>query len=227
MYGISFPSGSTELGAALGYSYSGSFNPGSISGTPAQDLKIGDTYFLSLTHVTTFTGNQRQYFRFSGFMFSPTQIGGANGYQEGINLNGSYSWVDPKGLSIDMGAQYFFGAQRPDTTGTLTAESSPYYAPRFYVAPSLALGDLNLAGTVKYILPNNYAYSTGYSEGGGLLAGLEPSLKFPLDGTSDLRFNAGYDFIIHHNAGLASDGVTLVEAYYNLFTFGATYEIRL
>ncbi|HVZ81282.1 MAG TPA: hypothetical protein VHE12_10890 [bacterium] len=228
MYGLTFPSGNTELGVACGYSYSGAFNTGTIGSASGDDVKFGDSYFVSLSHVMTFEKNKRQYLRLSAYSFLPTQLNEQDSYQPGLNLNGSYSWVNPTGLSIDVGAQYFFASKRLDlSAGKLAQESNAYYAPKLYLIPTVPVGDLELVGDFKYILPNDYPLSDVLHEGGGILAGFEPELKFGLDGTSDLKVNAGYDFILHRDVPANESGTTFTDAYYNMFTFGATYEVKL
>jgi hypothetical protein len=231
MYGLDFKSGTGDFGAAAGYSYAGSYNPGGFPGTPTGELKLGDAVFLALNHVQPYSGNQSETIRLSAFYFLPTQELGQTAYRLGPNLNASYVWLNPKGLSYEAGVQYYLPAQRPVTvngvpTSTLATEADEFLAPRFYLSPSYAFGDFLVGIQLKYILPNGYAVGNSYYDGGGLLAGLGPSYKLKLDGTSNLKFYGTYDFILHHNGGQDAD-LNYVDADYNLFMVGAIYELQL
>jgi hypothetical protein len=228
MYGLSFKDGTGEFGAAAGYSYAGSYDPGSLPGVPSGELKLGDAVYLAVNHVQPFSGNQSETIRLSAFYFLQTQVSGQPVYQLGPNLNASYLWLNPKGLSYEAGIQYYLKAERPNASGTLATEADQYLAPRFYLNPSYAFGDFVLGVQLKYVLPNGYSTSdpSGLYDGGGLLAGIGPSYRLKLDGTSDLKLFGSYEYIIHHNGGQDAN-LNLVDADYNLFTIGATYELRL
>jgi len=228
LYGLSFPAGSSEFGMSLGYSYAGTYNPGSLPGLPSGDLKLGDSMFISVNHVTSFSGNQSQIIRLSAFNYLTTQVNKVDSYKQGPNFNASYSWNNPKALSFELGIQYFAAGQRPSPSDptVLVTEANQYWAPRFYLNPTYALGDLTVSGLLKYVLPNGYTTGDAFYDGGGWLAGLEPNYKFNLDGASDIKLKASYQFIIHHNAG-QDINLNYVDADYNLFTFGAYYEVRL
>jgi hypothetical protein len=223
LYGLSFPAGGAEIGAAAGYLYSGAFNPSASAASG--NLKLGDSIFLSFNHVQPFSGNQSQIIRLSGFYFLPTQEGGQNVFQMGPNINASYSWSNPKALSLEVGGQYYLSAQRM-IGGQFAAEPKASFGPRFYVVPSYAFWDLAVAGRVKYILANSYATTETFYNGGGLLYGIEPSYRLKLGSDSALHFSAGYDGIIAMNAGIDIDGAKTNVLYTN-WTAGVTYEVKL
>ena len=226
MYAMAFPAGGAQVGAAAGYLYSGTYNPNFGTGASAADLKLGDTVFLSFNHVQPFAGNQSQIIRLSGLYSMTTEIDGQNVLRMGPNLNASYSWRNPAAFSFDLGLQYFFPGQRQFGT-VFTDEKQSYYGTRFYVAPSYAFGDFILAAQVKYILPNGYTQGDpALYNGGGYMAGLEPTLRLRFDEVSALRFYAGYDFILAQNGGTAPDG-SLTNVTYNNWTFGTAYELKL
>lgn len=230
LYGLSFPSGSGEFGAAAGYMYAGAFNPsyGSLSNS---QLKLGDSVFLSLNHVQSYSDGENEIIRLSSFYFLPTQTGGVNSYQLGTNFNASYSWVNPKALSFEVGAQYWMAGQVPDANGDLVAEPHAYYGPRFYLNPSYSFGDFALAARFKYILSNGYptpTFSTPnpFYDGGGVLGGVEPSYSLKLDGSSDLKFTASFDDIIIFNV-FGDDKNYDANANWTMWTFGTSYEVKL
>jgi hypothetical protein len=225
MYGLAFPSGTTNWGVAAGYYYSGALNPdyGSI---PSSE-KLGDAFFVAVNRIETFQAGQNSAFRLSALAFLTTQVANVDVLRLGPNLNASYAFNDPKGFSYEIGGQFFLPAARPNASGSLVTESQDSLGQRFYVAPSLAFGDLSFAGMAKYITPNDYSVGnlTLY-DGGGFLFGLTPSYKWDLDAKSDINLSAGYDFIIHHNGGFdASNNRLNVD--YSYWTVGATYVIKL
>lgn len=226
LYGLSFPSGSGEFGAAAGYLYSGAFNPSYGAGVQASQLKVGDSVFISVNHVQSYTGDQKEIIRLSSFITLPTQNNGQNIYQLGPNFNASYSWVDPRSLSFEAGVQYWLAGQMPDANGNLIAEPHPYYGPRLYLAPSYSFGDFTLAGLVKYIFSNGYSTSDGFYDGGGIRAGIDPSYRLKLDNSSDLKINASFDDILWMNGGYDAN-FNRTNVNYNLWVFGATYELKL
>jgi len=226
LYGISFPTGDAEFAAAAGYQYPGAYNP-SIGATP-EDLKLGDSIFLSLNHVQPYSSDQNEIIRLSAFYFLSTQQSGQNSFRMGPNINASYSWSNPSALSFEVGAQGYLPGQRVDNNGNFGPEPHYSYGPRFYLSPSYAFGDFTLGGLVKYVMPNGYAtsdtlYAVCYP---GFLFGLNPSYKLKLDSDSDLKFTASYDYIIAQNAGVDSTGA-LTNVTYNYWTFGTNYEIKL
>ncbi len=223
MYGLSFPAGSGEVGLSGGYMYSGAYNANLNLG-PADNLDLGDALFLAMNHVQQFKGNQNQIIRLSGFAFLPTTQNGVNNFQMGPNINASYSWVNPKALSFSLGGQYFLPAQRL-LNGTLGTEPKNSYGPRIYLNPSYAIGDFTLAGRAKYVFANGYALTESFYQGGGLLLGVEPSLKVRFDEGSSLKFLGSFDNITAQNAGIDSLG-NRTNVTYSLWTFGTNYEVR-
>jgi hypothetical protein len=225
LYGLSLPAGGGEFGAAVGYLYGGAFNP-SYGGAPITQLKLGDSAFLSLNHVQPFSGNQTEIIRLSAYYSLPTVNGAQNLYQIGPNLNASYSWLNPAAFSFEVGAQYWMPGQITDSAGNWAPETNAYYGPRFYFNPAYSFGDFNLAGRLKYILANGYSQSDPSYDGGGFLGGLQPSYNFKLDSASNLNVYAEYDYVAWLNGALdANDNRTNV--IYNLWTFGATYQVKL
>ncbi len=222
MYGLSFPSGGdSQFGAAVGYLYSGSYNTNEIP-----DLALGDSVFLGVNRVEAFGGNKSSTIRLSTLFFMKTTTNGTDLLQEGPNLNCSYAFSDPLGFSYEIGGQFFTKADRAKSAGKpLKIEPFDSLGQRFYAAPSLAIGQLTLGGIAKYVTPNDYPTSNALYDGGGLILGLTPSFTAPLDGVSDLKFTAGYDFIIAHNSGQA--GSAKADIYYNYWQVGTNYEIKL
>ncbi len=221
LYGISLQAGGEQYGVAAGYMYTGAFNPyyGQI-GTPAEQLKLGDSVFLSLNRLQDRGNGQSDIIRFSAFYFLPTQIDGSNLLTMGPNLNASYGWSNPKALSIEGGVQYFLptqmvGSGSGDSLGT-----------RFYLTPSYSFGDFSVLARAKYILANNYPTTNFFYDGGGLLLGLEPSYQLKLDASSHLKFSAGYDYVVWQNAEV-DQLLTRVNVDYGHWTFATHYEVDL
>lgn len=226
LYGLSFPSGNGgEFGAGVGYMYAGAFNP-SYANLPYSNLKLGDSVFIALNHVQSYKGNQSETIRLSAYYSLPTLNGGTDVYQLGTNFNASYSWVNPVDFSFEIGAQYWMAGQIADANGNWTPEPNAFYGPRFYLNPSYSFGDLSIGGTLKFVLPNNYSKSDASYDGGGLLAGLGPSYLVKLDSSSDLKISAAYDYVAWLSV-LGTDGSRDANAIYDLWTFGATYEVKL
>lgn len=225
LYGLSFPSGSGEYGMAAGYMYSGAFNP-SYSVFPISNLKLGDSVFLALNHVQPYSGDQSEIIRLSAYYSLPTLNGSTNIYQLGTNFNASYSWVNPAAFSFEIGAQYWMAGQVADANGNWTPEAHAFFGPRLYVTPSYSFGDLNIAGHLKFVLPNNYDQSNFSYDGGGFLGGLEPSYVLKLDGSSDLKVTGSFDYIAWLN-GAFDVHKNRANVIYNLWTFGTTYEVKL
>jgi hypothetical protein len=226
MYGLAFPNGKIDWGVAAAYYYSGALSPdyGSI---PSSE-KLGDSFLLGLNRTESFDNNKNSVIRFSASDFLTTQISGADTLRLGPNLNLSYAFNDPKGLSYEIGGQFFLPADRL-YGGTLSMEPHDSLGQRFYLSPSLALGgDWSVGGMVKYITPNGYSPSdpSALYDGGGFLFGLTPSYAWKWDAASTLTLSASYDFIIHHDAGFDAGGGRL-DLDYSYWTIGATYGVKL
>ncbi len=218
LYGLSFQAGSDQYGAAAGYMYTGAFNPyyGQVGAT--EQLKLGDSAFLSLNRAVDHGGGQNDIIRLSAFYFLPTMVNGSSYLTMGPNLNASYGWSNPKAFSFEAGVQYFMTTQQSiGPNGALGT--------RFYFNPSYAIGDLVISAQSKYILANDYPAGP-YYDGGGLLLGLEPSYRLKLDSSSALKFMAGYDFVLWRNADLDSQG-GVVNLEYGHWTFETHYEVNL
>ncbi len=227
MYALAFPAGSAQIGASAGYLYSGNYNPNFGTGSPVADLKLGDSVFVSFNHIQPFSDNQSQIIRLSGLYSLTTSIDKQSVFQMGPNINASYSWNNPKAFSFDLGVQYFLPGQRQQIGGAFVTEPQISYGARFYLAPSYVMGDFTLAAQAKYILPNGYPQSdTVLYNGGGYLLGVNPSYRLKLDDSSALKFSAGYDFINAQNLGNALGGGR-ADIYYNNWTFGTSYEVKL
>jgi hypothetical protein len=217
MYGLSIPAGGdSQFGAALGYLHSGSFNTEEIP-----DLDLGDSIFLGVNRIEAFGQNKSSVIRVSTLFFMPTTENGTQELQEGPNINASYAFNDPAGFSYEVGAQLF----TPASGTAALPEPHNFLGQRFYVAPSLALGNLLVAAQLKYITPNDYATFDPQYDGGGFVMGLNPSYVAPLDSVSDLKFSAGYDFIVAHNSGQTVSGRADIN--YNYWQLGTNYEIKL
>jgi hypothetical protein len=226
LYGLSLPAGGQQFGIAAGYMYTGAFNP--YYGQPGfqtEQLKLGDSVFLSVNRAADQGGGQSDFIRLSAFYFLPTQEDGSNLLQMGPNLNASYGWSNPKAFSFEAGAQYFLPTEQA-VNGQLVPGSNGSLGTRFYLYPSYAFGDLTVLARAKYILANDYPASNAFYDGGGFLLGLEPSLQFKLDTRSSLRFSTGYDFVLWQNGAYDSLG-SRVNLEYGYWTFGTYYEVNL
>jgi len=222
IYGIAFPDGATQYGVGLGYFYTGALNPNANS---VENLKLGDSMFLSLNRVTNFEAHQVQAFTVSAYYSLPTLQNSQNYLWMGPNLNLSYSWSNPSALSVAAGVQYFLPAQTA-VNGQWVAEAHNSLGARFYLDPSWAFGNFLLSGRVKWVMANGYDPSDLSYDGGGLLLGIEPSYQFPLDRQSIFKISASYDNITADGAGADAQG-NRVNILYNRWTCGANYEIKL
>ncbi len=221
-YGLSFPSGSEEYALAAGYLYSGSFNPLYGQGVPSDTLQLGDSLFLAFDRLVDEGAGRCDVFRISAFYFLPSWEYGQEQFQMGPNLNASYTWSDPKALSMELGGQYFFNQMTvPDQVTSFGS-----FGPRFYMVFCYTLGDLTLAGRAKYILPNGESPNSALFDGGGLLYGLEPSLRVPLDTRSSLKFTLALDTVDAFGEGLDSAG-NREDVQYLYGALGTTYEVNL
>ncbi len=222
LYGIALPAGNTQYGLGAGYYYTGALNPNANS---SENLKLGDSIFISANQVTSFSSRQTQTIAASAYYFLPTLEQSQNFLWMGPNFNLSYTWSNPSALSFEAGVQYFLPAQTA-VNGQWVAETHNSLGARIYLDPSWAFGDLVLAGRVKYVLANGYGTGDASYDGGGLVLGFEPSYKVEMDNRSAVRFSASYDNITHINAGL-DPNLNLVNILYNRFAVGAGYEIKL
>lgn len=229
LYGLALPAGSEQYGIAGGYMYSGAFNPNFGQGAPDQ-LKLGDSFFISMNRVARHGDGQSDVIRVSAFYFLPTQERqpgdetASDLLQMGPNLNLSYGWNNPQAFSFEVGTQYFFPMNQV-LGGQLTPEPKNSLGSRFYANPSYSFGDLSFAGRLKYILPNGYSPSDFLRyDGGGFTVGLEPSLRLKLDPFSALRISTSYDYVFFNNGSydLAGDRVNVE---YGHWTFGTHYEV--
>jgi hypothetical protein len=222
-YGLSLPSNGAEYGFAVGYLYSGSFNPFYGQGVPSDTL-LGDSLFLALNRFVDEGEGKSDVLRVSAFYFLPSWEYSQEQFQMGPNINASYAWSNPKALSMELGGQYFFSPMSIQNQGSSTSFGS--FGPRFNVAFSYAFGNLNLAGRAKYILPNGESQDSVLFDGGGLLYGFEPSLRVPLDTQSSLKFTLALDTVDAFGAGLDSAG-SRVDVQYLYGVLGTTYEVHL
>ena len=232
LYGLAFQAGKEQYGVAAGYLYSGAFNPYYGQAASPVQLKLGDSLYLSANHTSDHGGGESDVIRLSAFYFLPTMEDGSNLLQMGPNLNASYGWNNPRGFSFEAGGQYFMPILQPGANGQLSAEPYSSFGPRFYFNPSYSWGDLLLAGRVKYNLANGYPpnLSNGTPnplyDGGGILAGLEPSYKLKLDSASFLKFSASYDYVVYSNGSYDTQG-DRVNIEYGHWTVGTQYEAHL
>ncbi len=228
LYGVSIPVEKSRVGVATGYIYSGSYNSEFGQPSPPNDLKLGDSFFLSLNRITPMGVNESEIIQASGFYFLPTQNAGQNYLWTGPNINLSYGWSNPTAFSFELGAQVFLPGQSA-VGGQWVADSSYSYGPRFYLNPSYTFGDFALAGRMKYVLPNGYGVNSADPlhsyDGGGFLLGIEPSFKFKLDESGlSLKIWASYDNINALGGGRDSQG-NLVNVLYDLWTLGTNCAI--
>jgi hypothetical protein len=228
LYGVSIPMDKSHVGVAAGYIYSGDYNPYFGLSVPAQDLKLGDSVFLSLNRVTPMSANESEVIQASGFYFLPTQVAGQNFLWTGPNINLSYGWANPTAFSFELGAQVYLPGQTA-VGGQWVADTSYSYGPRFYLNPSYVFGDFALTSRIKYVLANGYGSNStdplhSY-DGGGLLLGIEPSYKIKLDESGmAIKIWASYDNINAFGGGRDSQG-NLVNVLYDLWTLGTNYAI--
>ncbi len=226
LYGVSLQAGSEQYGVAVGYLYSGAFNPSYGEGVPAVQLKLGDSTFLSVNRVADHGNGESDIIRLSAFYFLPTQLDGSNLLEMGPNLNASFAWKNPKAFSFEAGGQYFLPTQNAvPGTSQLATEPNNSLAPRFYFYPSYAFGDFLVSARAKYVLANGYPSSDFVNyDGGGWLLGLEPTLRLKLDSSSSLRVSAGYDYVVWDNVNTS---VGQVNIDYSHWTFSTHYEVNL
>jgi hypothetical protein len=189
---------------------------------------------MGINFVQPGTGGYKEIARLSAYYSMQSQDAEEGvQFQLGTNMIASYSWVNPTGLSLALGAQYFFPSDRLDDNNNLVTEADNYYAPRFFLAPSYAWGDVTWAAQVKYVLSNSYPdtfSSSGINPmyfGGGLLLGLGPTWKMELNDQSSLSFFGAYDYILQNNANVDASGSSLVNATYNYWILGTNYQINL
>jgi hypothetical protein len=225
IYGVALPAGDTQYGVGLGYLYSGAFNPNDSAGISAGNLKLGDSLFFSLNRVTSFSSNQTEAITASAYLFMPTLQQNQQSVWMGPNFNLSYRWADPTAFSFEAGVQYYLPAQT-SVNGSWETGTHNAFGTRFYVNPVAAFGDFTLSGRLKYIQSNGYAPGEAFYDGGGFLAGIEPSYKFTLDSQSALNLSASYDNITARRAGVDPLN-NVVDIIYNRWTVGADYEVKL
>jgi hypothetical protein len=222
LYALSFASPTEQYGVGAGYCYSAAFNPNYGLGAEEQ-LKMGDSVFISLNRAGLH-GGETDIAKISAFYFLPTQIAGQDSLQMGPNLNASYAWINPQGLSIEGGGQYFFPALRSQN-GQLTSEPYNSLGPRFYLTLTYPFGDFTATARAKYLLANGYPQGDAYYDGGGWVAGLEPSYLLKLDGESALRLKASFDAIDAFALAADYSGNRSDASYYH-WSFGTDYEVK-
>ncbi len=232
LYALSFPAGkSVKFGVALGYNYSGTYNPnyGPLADIP---FKIGDCFFLALNRIESFPNHQSSTFRFSAMAYEPTLENGLTDFQLGPNFTASYSFYNPAGFSWEIGGLVYTLAQRYyPSAGTMVYGFEPYGSSgqEFNVAPSYAFGNFSIGGLVKYVLANGYPLwdASGLYSGGGWLFGLNPGYFVPLDRGSALNFSGGFDYVIAHNAAYYPALDEPVDLRYLFWTLNALYEFKI
>ncbi len=196
MYAFSAPIYDGSYGLALGYLYSGAFNP-SFGAASGQDVKLGDTLFVSTNRSWTHSPDEHDVLQASLYYFLPTQEGGANSLQMGPNLNLSYAWENPHGFSWDMGGQYYFPGWQVQPDGSFTPVAHNQFGPRFFLDAGYAIGDFSLSAHSKYILANDYPVSdpSNKYDGGGYLVGGGPSLLIHFAKDFSVNLSGSYDYI--------------------------------
>jgi hypothetical protein len=225
MYGLAFPASNGQYGLAVGYQYTGSFNPSMGFGTSDIDYKAGDSLFLALNRVISYSDGPVATIRLSAFYFLTTELDGAGTFQMGPNVNASYCWSNPGGFSLELGEQIWLPSRRY-SGGILITEPHYSYGPIFRLAPSYAFGDLTVAGLFKWIMANGYSEVDALYNGGGFVIGLHPDYRLALDETSAIKLSAGIDDVIAQKMGVDTSGKrTDITWWY--WTFGTSYEIKL
>jgi hypothetical protein len=229
LYGLSFSAGaSVEYGVSVGYTYAGPYDP-YYGGLPGNTLKIGDSLFAAFNRAETLPDSQSSVFRLCVMASMPTDVNGQTNFQMGPNGSASYSFNNPAGFSWGLGAQIYTLANRyyVNTGGAVVYGQEPYGSSgeRFNFTPSLALGNLTLGGLLQYVQADGYPITdaSGLYDGGGFVFGFTPTYNLTLDTDSALNLNAGYDFIVAHNA---STGFTQ-DVDYQYWAFGATYALKI
>lgn len=231
-YGLSLPETKGEYGVAVGYLYSGAFNPSyGLNYSTSTSLSLGNAMFLAFNHIQPDNKDLTEIARFSVYYSENTVVNGQNVFQLGTNFTGSYSWVNPKAFSLDIEAQAYLPSQRLDTTtGVFGTEPHNSYAPRFTVAPSYAWGDFVLAGQIKYIMPNDYTPSDPiygqYYDGGGFLVGIGPSYKIKFDKDTSFKIGLSFDDIYAINFGVDNLG-NRTDVNYELWNLTTVYELKI
>ena len=226
-YGLSLPWDGSKVGLQGGYMFAGDYNPNFNSAAPAEDLKIGDSFFVNANRVTPISASESQVIQASGYFFLPTAQNGQNLTWTGQNLNASYAWSDPTAFSFELGTQFYLPGQTW-IGGAWSPDLGMAYGPRAYLNCSYTWGDFNLAGRFKFIFPNDYAFNSGDSlhpyDGGGYLAGLRPNFQFKMGDGMLLKLWASYDYINHLGGGVNAQGGA-VNVTYDLWTLGSNYSI--
>jgi hypothetical protein len=227
LYALSFPETSGEFGVAAGYLIAQSFNPSfGLNYAANNSLRLGNAMFLALNHVQPDGGEAGQIVRLSIYYSQPTAINGIDSFQLGTNFTASYTWSNPTDFSLEVGGQAYLPSQRINPSNQLAVESRNSFAPRFYITPSIVLGDLVIAGRAKYILTNDYTTSDLYYDGGGWLLGIEPSYRVKFDNETSLKLSASFDDVYAINSGVDNSG-TRANVNFNLWTVGTTYELKI
>ncbi len=227
LLGLSLPETSGEYGVAAGYLYSQAFNPSyGLNLNTSSSLKIGDAVFVALNHVQPDGTDRREVARVSAYYSLPTAVNGQNIFQMGTNFNASYAWEDPKAFSLELGAQAYLSSNRLLATGNFGIEDHNSFAPRCYATASYVLGDFALSARAKYILPNDYTTLDLYYDGGGFLAGIEPSYRVHFDDDTSFRISVSFDDVYAINEGIDSLG-NRADVDYEMWSLGTTYELKL
>jgi len=225
MYGVAFPAVNGNYGMAVGYQYSGTFNPSLGLGVSNIDYKAGDSLFLALNRVITYSDGAIATIRLSALYFLTTELDGEGTFQMGPNVNASYSWSSPSGFSLQLGEQVWLPSQRL-AGGVLVTEPHYSYGPIFHLAPSYAFGDLTVGGLFKWVMANGYSVDDVLYKAGGFVIGLHPGYRIALDGNSSIKLSAGIDDVIAQKMGVDTVG-NRADITWWYWTFGTSYEIKL
>ncbi len=227
LYGISLPETKGEYGVAVGYLYSGAFNPSyGLNYSKSTSLNLGNAMFLAFNHIQPDNKDLSEIARFSVYYSQATVVNGQDVFQLGTNFTGSYGWINPKAFSLEIGAQAYLPSQRLDTNNVFGTEAHNSYAPRFTVTPSYAWGDFVLAGLVKYIMPNDYSTLDTNYDGGGFLVGIEPSYKIKFDKDTSFKIGLSFDDIYALNFGVDNLG-NRTNVNYELWNLTTVYELKI
>jgi tetratricopeptide (TPR) repeat protein len=228
-YALSIPGLKDEFGVAAGYLYAQAFNPNyAKSYGMNSSLSLGDAAFLAFDHVQHDSENLSEIARLSVYYSLPTVLDGNNIFQLGTNFSASYAWSNPKGFSLELGAQAYLPCLRLNEQNQFVVEDQSSYAPRFYATASYAFGDFVITGKGKYIMANNYTTADQYYDGGGFVAGIGPAYSLKIDGSSDLKFSTSFDYVYAFNfAAPLFDPSARYDQTFGLFTVSTSYELKL
>lgn len=222
LFGMVFPGEGTQTGAALGYLFSGSFNPDQA--LVANDLKIGDSVFLAWNRIRASESGRETRWRIAFLHFRPSERDGRGVFQLGQNVNFSYGRFRAEGISWELAAELYAKSKRREGE-ELKTEAHHSLGPRFTLLPAWSRGNFSLLGHLKWVAPNGYPEENANFDAGGWRFGLEPALRLGTGSRSSLRLSTSWDSVIDRKGGLDAAG-NRIDVTYHRWTFGSEYEVR-